>query len=43
MHLYNLSTTSAPFRFIRIVSDQPNWNDVDFTIGKFELFGNIIE
>lgn len=43
MHLYHLNTISPPFRFIRIVSNGGNWNDEDFTIGKFEIFGNIIE
>lgn len=42
IHLYKLSKISKPFRFIRITSTGGNWNNDDFTIGKFELFGNII-
>ena len=43
MHLYELNQLSKPFRYIRIISNGGNWNHEDFTIGKFELFGNIIE
>lgn len=42
IHLYKLNQISKPFRFIRIISAGENWNSGDFTIGKFELFGNII-
>lgn len=45
MCLFNINKLTEPFRYIRIITDQPNWkNDSDgFNIGKLELFGNIIE
>lgn len=43
--LFNINKLTEPFRYFRIITDQPSWkNDGDgFNIGKLELFGNIIE
>lgn len=43
IHLYKLNKLSKPFRYIRIISNGGNWNNDDFTIGKLELYGNLIE
>lgn len=45
MHVFNLNKITDPFRFIRIITDQGNWTDDShgFSIGKIELYGNIVE
>lgn len=45
--LFNVNTKHEPFRCIRIITEEKNWSvpygDQGFSIGKLELFGDIIE